>query len=167
MAAEMKKIFQSEGMAFSLGSKGALPVMAALCSQNNIAAESLCDKWRVFADKFSLEGGPPSHPSRRLAQLRQRVAARVALCRGYSHFAHTRVSRVWRYLTLLSVRTEGSAADMGMMQKFADSVKGQFKRKPKGPVTKLVNKSQRPAMAMGDLSMLSGFGVQVRKARHT
>ena len=78
MAMHIRGIFKDEGMILSLGSKHGLPVMAALCSQHKIAAESLCDKWRVFAEMQDMD--------------------------------------------------DGAQADMVLLQKFADSVKKQFRR---------------------------------------
>ena len=60
MHTQIRGIFQGEGLILSLGSKHGLPVMAALCSQHKIAAESLCDKWRVFAEMHDMDDGAHS-----------------------------------------------------------------------------------------------------------
>ena len=115
MAMHIRGIFKDEGMILSLGSKHGLPVMAALCSQHKIAAESLCDKWRVFAEMQDMD--------------------------------------------------DGAQADMVLLQKFADTVKKQFrptKKQKKGggmiASSNLIQK-QKPAMVVNDLSILAGFGV--------
>jgi hypothetical protein len=71
MATQMKAVFRAEGMASSLGSVHALPVMHGLLLQHNIGAAELCDRWREFAEKNDL-GGASCHPSNSLNLLQLR-----------------------------------------------------------------------------------------------